>query len=233
MAWNLLQSSIVDPDPGSATNFAKVFPSNVKMGSLLIVTARAGAIGRTASATDTQGNTWFVAINSPQTTDGHEGFILYAIASTSGPCTVTVTISGAASTIRGCMVVEWSNASRVGTLNTQVAGQADATSSYDSGTLTTTIPDTLIIAYGTNANNSTITAGANFTLIAVTPAAANTARAGIAYRIVHSAGAYNGLLTNNSPMSLACGAAAFTQGPEGPIRINTVRPAIFKPGIAR
>jgi hypothetical protein len=156
----------------AATSIARAFTANNTAGNLIIVAVSWG--DRTAAsinATDTLGNTYFVATNDFDTSNRQGLAILFAPNIRAGANTVTVNF-GASNAYRRIVVSEYSGIAASSPLDGVAKNRAIGTTAANaitSTTATTTVNGDLIfgVAMDDSGFFGTITAGTNFTRRAV------------------------------------------------------------------
>ena len=160
MAIAFVQSAKVN---GTGPTAAVAFPSNITSGNTIIVAIRVGSATIVPTITDTGLNTYVEDRRQVQTTDGHRAFIFSALNISGGIAdTVTATVTGTP-TLR-MAIHEYSGLATSGALDQVNSAQADATSTPDSGNVTTLQADELLFGVGTQSGGRTATAGTNYTL---------------------------------------------------------------------
>ena len=157
-------ATAIDSSGTSATIGGAGWTSNITAGNFIIIGWRVGATGRTVTVTsDSTPATFTEAKNQAQTTDGHTGYIFHGLNQAGGvKPTITVSISGAAASLRG-VACEYA-----GSANTHVDKTASAEGSGEfpnsGATATRTDATELQIGVVTIANdNAAIVAGDGFT----------------------------------------------------------------------
>jgi hypothetical protein len=191
-------------DAGSATSANLAYSSNEAAGSLNVVAIRVGVSGRTVTVTDNNGGSYSQAVNRVQTTDGHELFLFYAPNVNSGGCTVTVSISGAATTIR-FTISEYSGVATSSPLDKTASAQGGSGTSDSGATATTTQAAELVIGATALGAGAALTAGTGYTLRTT---AASPNKIGIEDKNVSSTGTYNATMTFSSD-NWSCAVATF------------------------
>ena len=176
----------------NATSTTLAFVSNVTAGNSIFVGIRIGATGRTITVSDTLGNTYGGSpgttgdVTQAQTTDGHQTYLFSAHNIAGGANTVTVAISGAATTIR----FNIGEASFGGTasLDQTASAEGNGTDPSSGATATTTINDELVVGVGSNSAGTAWTAGGTYTERGNAPVA-DTGRTAMETLIVSTTGA--------------------------------------------
>lgn len=185
-------------DSSNGTVSTCAFSSNVTAGNLLVVTIGFVTTSATATASDTQGNTYSTAVGPTDNTGiTYRLYTFYAVAKSSGANTVSITISVGA-TFRRMMIHEYSG---VNTLEGSNGASGNLSVPPDSGPVTTTHANALIFGWGIT-NNGTTTAGTGFTL-RETALSESTED-----KIVSSTGTYDAVYPNDDS-SWICQVAAF------------------------
>lgn len=150
---------------GSVASLAKAFDSAVTAGNTIVVQCGCGN-GTAMTVADSLGNTYYQAVNSPNSTT-FEAAIFYSVITTAGTPTVTVTNAGAAASmameiyeVRGTLAVA-SNQPDVFSKDTGTSGTATAP------TMSPTVPNGIAfmcVAVGTAAQAVSATSGTFWTL---------------------------------------------------------------------
>lgn len=149
----------------SVATAAVAFPAGTGTGNLIVVAAGwAGTVTSTVvtgTVTDDQGNTYASAVATTSNTMSYVNQIFYAKNARAGVRTVTLTLSAPASFSR-LLIHEYSGADTIAPLDASASAISSAAGSlYDSGALTTTAPNDLLLGWCTN-NTPTEAAGAGF-----------------------------------------------------------------------
>jgi len=185
-------------DSSSGTVSTCAFTSNVTAGNLLVATIGYASTSATATASDTQGNTYSTAVGPTDNTGiTYRLYTFYAVAKSSGVNTVSITIS-AGSTFRRMLIHEYSG---VNTLEATNSASGNLTVPPDSGPVTTAHANALIFGWGIT-NNGTTTAGTGFTLRETALSESSEDM------IVSSTGTYDAIYPNDDS-SWICQVAAF------------------------
>lgn len=192
-----IQAPAGGTNPGSVTTTNLAFASNVAAGNFIAVAHRYAANGRTVTVSDTRSSTYLLARLHIQTNDGSgEGSIRYAEnIPTAGSCTVTMAISGLASTTRGA-IAEFSGVRSFNSLD-QVNSAEGSSTALASGNITPVMSGELILCFGFVASGTTFTNGTDFSKITNVPDTAS-GRLGFEYYIQPAAAAHNGTFTVSS-----------------------------------
>lgn len=189
-----VQSARVD---GTGTQNV-AFSSNNAAGNLIVVAIMIGNTTSDPTVSDTRGNTYTEDRRQTQTTDGHRAFVFSAPNSVAGANTVTVTITGTPT--NRVMIHEYRGLATSSPRDQVNSGEADSSSTSDSGNVTTTVANELLFAMTTNNTTSVITAGTNFT--ARSEDANN--RTETEDRIVGATGTYNATFTFAGAINWTC-----------------------------
>ncbi|MCU1240423.1 MAG: hypothetical protein JWO71_1149 [Candidatus Acidoferrum typicum] len=149
-------------DAGTTTSSSLAFASNNVAGNWIGVVIRAGKAGQVFTVSDTKTNTYKQAVKFDETSDGHTLAIFYAENIASGPNTITVsdTISG---TLRFA-ILEYSGVALTNSLDGIPAAAHGASTSPNSGNVTTTANGDLLLGAVATANSASYTAGTGFTI---------------------------------------------------------------------
>mgnify|MGYP001610165967 CR=1 FL=1 len=193
----------------SATSLSGTFGSSTTTGNFIALGSRVGATGRTVTGSDSNSNTYAQAKNQVNSTDGHEGFIHYAMNITGGAShQCTISISGAASTIR-ITLHEYSGLATSGALDQTNSAQGNS-ASLDSGNITTLVADELLFGVGTSAGDTTFTVGTNFANGQFSPSASGSQRQAGENRIVSATGTYSAPFSIGGTLQWTCLVASFS-----------------------
>lgn len=196
-------------DAGSVTSTTLAYGSNPAANNLLLVIVRAG--GTTAlpfTVSDTLGNTWHGLTSNTISGIGSLQ-MFWAVNGSSGANTVTVSISGVAQTLR-LAIYEYSGAATVS------PADLDNNSATGSGTTPAAVSITpsgngeLIISFAANGATTTYSAGTNFALDDVVPAAPSS-KLGVEEWVQTTATATTGPFTIASDTWM-CAIASFKPG---------------------
>lgn len=134
------------------------YSSNVTANNLLVAVVFFNFAGTTLTLSDTQTNTWSAAGASAESTDFVRAKMFYAIASTSGSCTVKIATTGVNSSTIELVVFEYSGLS--------TTGQPDATAqstAVDGNDAITTVTDHALIVAAACANAAYPGVGTGYT----------------------------------------------------------------------
>jgi hypothetical protein len=144
---------------GSDTTIVAAYPRDVLAGDLLVAAFSFQSTSITATATDSQGNTYQLATGPVANgTLGFSDYIFYAVAGSTGSNTITINLSGAAA-YRRLAIHEYQG---VNTLDA-ATGAIGTTGAPDSGSVTTTQDNELIFGWAISGAGTT-SAGSGFTL---------------------------------------------------------------------
>jgi hypothetical protein len=160
-------------DAGTVTTTNLAYGSSPALNNLLLVVVRAG--GTTAlpfSVSDTIGNTWTGLTSHAVATIG-ETQLFWAVNKTAAADTVTASISGAAATLR-IAIYEYSGTATSSPVDVENNSATATSTTAAAVSITPAANNELIIAFEANAANHTLTAGTNFLMEDVVPAAPNT-----------------------------------------------------------
>lgn len=172
--------------PGTSTTLA--FGSNLTAGNLLVLMCRLGANGTTMTTTDTLGHTWVEAVNVDNAAGGRRTFLRYVENCSGGANTITFTPSTSV-TFR-IAIFEYSGLLTSGALDQKTAtGATGNSTTANSGNLTTTQADELLIGFAER-STSTFVATGGFTIEEAVPAAPNSFLAAMDL-IVSATGTYS------------------------------------------
>ena len=172
------------------------FGNSNTSGNLIVAFVRISSASQTISLSDTLGNVYATAISQVQAADGHQTYILYAKNIRAGANTVRVTFSGT-NNHPFFAVYEFSGLSTASPLDQIASAQAnDSTSVASPARSTVTANELLFSGVGFPFQwKGTVTAGSGFALNQQDKA---TSRAATEFRIVSSAGSYNGTFSLDS-----------------------------------
>ena len=168
---NLVQH--VGKDAGASASSSLAFTSSNAAGNFIAVAVRSGRSGQTFAVSDSQGNTYRLAVTLNVTLDSPSGDTLavyYAENIRGGANTVSIAQS-LSSTLR-FSILEYSGVASTNSLDRTASAQGSG-STASSGNLTTSAAD-LVLGAILSANERTFTAGSNFTVQDRVPAAPNT-----------------------------------------------------------
>jgi hypothetical protein len=140
----------LDTECGSVTTCNLTFPSSITAGDILIIGVRIGTTGRTVTVNDNvNAGNYTQAATQVEAAD-HQGYIFYKENAAAGITQVTVTISGAAVSIR-FNIQEYRGIAAANSLDATNSGQGVG-GSLDSGNITTTQSSELLFGLATNFN---------------------------------------------------------------------------------
>ncbi|HKT46929.1 MAG TPA: hypothetical protein VJP87_05330, partial [Candidatus Acidoferrales bacterium] len=159
-------------DAGTSNSSSLAFPSNNAAGDFIAVVIRAGKTGQVFTVSDTHGNVYKQAALRNMSVDTDTIAIYYAENIASGANTVTVSDTVAQGTLRFA-ILEYSGVQLANSLDTAVSAEGTS-SNPSSGNATTAWGGDLLLGEIITANAATYTAGANFTIESLVPAAPNT-----------------------------------------------------------
>jgi hypothetical protein len=184
----------------SITSLNVAFPASNTAGNLIVVTARASAQNRTWTVSDTRGNIYNLARQFNSTVGGDQGGdirVYYAYNIAAGANTVNISTSGATTRI-GATIREYAGFRTTDPLDVSAAAQGSGTF-LNTGPVTTTAANELVIGFGTNSNAGSYTVGAGFgNLIQHV-----VGRVASQDRVVNSVGTYNSTMTMNPSLGWA------------------------------
>lgn len=126
----------------TASSYVNAYTSNVTAGDLLIAAFQIGNTTATYSCADTQTNVYSLAVSVAA--NGAQNGIFWAIAKTTGACTVTITSS--ASTSGGVCLAEYTLASLLGS-GASANGSAGGSTSLTTPNITTTVANAVVIGF--------------------------------------------------------------------------------------
>jgi hypothetical protein len=176
----------------AVTSLNVAFPSANTAGNLIVVTARTSSQNRTWTLSDTRGNTYYLARQFNSTDEPNADLrVYYAYNVAGGTNTVSLSISGTATRV-GVSVREYRGFGTANPLD-QSAAAGGSSAFLNSGMVTTTAANELIIGFGTTSNTATFTAGAGFGNLLQNFAG----RLASQDKIVSSAGTYNSTMSIN------------------------------------
>lgn len=186
----------------SATSLAGTFGSSTVSGNAIGVITRVGAQGRTVTGSDNKSNTYAQAKNQTFNT-GNELFGHYALNITGGAShQVTISISGAAASIR-LTLHEESGVATSSALD-QTNGNFGNSTALDSGNVTTAQADEWIFGGGGLDGDQTFTAGTNFGHLAASPSGGGVQRQASEDRIVAATGTYSASFSIAGALDWGC-----------------------------
>jgi hypothetical protein len=143
-------------DSGAASGASLAYGSDVLAGSLLMFAIRIGGAGTAITGiTDSLGSTWQAALTFGPT--GQRLEIWYAMNSGAGPNTVTITASNSSNSLRW-VIAEYSGLALAGALDQVNAAEGVGTDA-DTGTVTTTFAEELLVVVAIDAIDATPGAG--------------------------------------------------------------------------
>jgi RHS repeat-associated protein len=193
----------------SGTSVAKAFTSSTAAGNTIVVFVRvSSSTADLNTPTDTQGNTYHLAVNTYQATGARRLAIFYAFNITGGPDTVTATSTTSGTNLQIAMH-EYSGILKTADPLDQTVGTAGAgPSNPTSGTVTTTQTNELIFGACTD-GVFTYTAGSGFTL---RESLFSTTISATEDKIVSSTGTYSASCTQSSATNWIAAIATFKAG---------------------
>jgi chitodextrinase len=145
-------------DCGTTTSCSLAFTSNNTPGNLLVIGIRVGDVNQTVAVTDSGGNSYSF-INRKADSEGDEAFLFYAPDSKAGSNQVTISINGAAATLRFA-IHEFHGVTALD----QTASATGTSSTVNSGNVTTTNASELIFGFAMGGNSDIWTAGSGYTV---------------------------------------------------------------------
>lgn len=175
-------------DAGTITTANLTFDLNVTAASLLIASGRSSA-GTTqpTSVTDNINSTYASDKKQAQTLDNATAW--FASFANSGAGTITVTETQASGSLR-LVIIEYSGMATASPLDQTNGAEANAVTSVNSGNITTTQADEVLIGASGNSSGQAWTVTSGFTLIADVPTG-STSRFIVEEQIVTSTGTYS------------------------------------------
>lgn len=233
-AVGFVQAPAGGSNPGSVTTANLAFGANVTSGGFISVYLRYGANGRTVTITDTKNNTYYFDRLHVQANDGSGELRLHHAESIQGGAdTVTVLVSGAASTMR-FIISEFSGVAAKNALDQVNSAEGGPSVNVNSGSITPTTDGQLLICGAEKVNVGTFTAGTDFTMITTVVAAAGSHRIAAEYYVQPVAAAHAGTMTLEvGGDSWAAVVASYKPRlPAPPFVTNKLRPRSFVPGLA-
>jgi hypothetical protein len=157
MAIVKVQSATID---SSGYVVAKDFTSTTTAGNLILVGVRIGDTGITSTAvTDNVGNTYTKAKEQFQSGNA-TGYIFYA-KNAAAATTITVTVTGGSSPTNRFCIYEYSGCDTTAPFDVAVSAAQTATTTPNSGSVSTNFADALLFAVVGVSNGKTVTAGTN------------------------------------------------------------------------
>lgn len=186
-----------DLNTASGTSLAGTFGSSTVSGNLILAAARVGAQGHVQTFSDNKSNTW--ATPNPIELDhlsGNHLSVGYALNITGGAShQLTLSIDGAAASIRMVLWEESGIATSSALDKTQTNTAAVETLPVDSGTTaTTTQADEWVFVVGSWDGSSTIAAGSGYGNLIGSPVGTSK-KMGAEDKIVAATGTQNGTIT--------------------------------------
>src|SRR5262249_29881550 len=151
--------------------------------------------GRTFSCTDTLGNTFVQAATQAQPSDSHQIYVHYGLSRSSGPDTVTCTVSGAA-TIISMAIHEYSGVT--GLDKTHSANGTGTTVNSASTATTSAANELLFVNVGFSGSGKSVPPGASYTSRSVVTNGLGNLDMFSEDRIVSATGSYNGTCAPNA-----------------------------------
>lgn len=213
---------------GNYTNAATSLAANLSTtgtGNLIVVVI--GLISNfTPGVTDNKGNIYTMI---DQTTSGGIVSFWYA-KNISGGTSPVVTATASSTTGISLLVREYSGPML---LDAHVVATGSSANLNSGASKVTGYPSALVIGYGEETiGNPTYTAGSGYGNLGSQQGGAQSISTAIEDQIVTTTGAQTATLTGTST-NWACGVAVFTTRGAFNQNLNALRPAIFKPGLAR
>lgn len=141
----------------SGSSCAIAYDSNVTAGNFLAGITYSANVGATVSCVDSLGQTWSEAQSQVQSTDGNIMKIVYFANTVGGANTLTCTWTGGGPTFR-CGVLEYSGVATTTPLDQHTSAQG-AAGTADSGNVTPSQDNELVIMAASNSNGTTFTIG--------------------------------------------------------------------------
>lgn len=180
-------------DAGTVTSANLTFDSNVAAGNLLLcATGSGGGTSQPTGVDDDLNPAWTIDKKQSLTVDSATCAISSRENSAAGTCTVTVT--QASGTLR-MWIGEYSGMATSGALDQTNGAELPAAFSVNSGNITTTQSDVLLIGAMRNAAPETISAtDGTWTFLTGVPAGAGAHRMGVEEKIVSSTDTYSSQL---------------------------------------
>lgn len=203
---------------GNGSNIVLTFPA-APSGSLVVGAvqrAHTGSITAIGSITDDKGNTYNIADDTDQTTDGQTQATFWLNNVTNGPSTITVTFPGGAGvvTFRRMLIDVFSGVDTSGTPTDGHTAQQNAgstsTNAQTSGSITTAVNGDLIWTAFSDSEGAgaTWSAGTGFTILDNGTSADNDPM-GSAWQVQSTAGSIAGTFTENVSSRSVVGVIAF------------------------
>lgn len=215
LAQGHVQSNATGFQSGGSTTIQLAFTAGVTAGNLIF--AHVGSENQNASAcSDNQGNRYSPVADSVTYFDTSRHRQFYAIATTGGSVTVTCTFAASAPW-RALTIAEYSGVSTSAPLHlTNHATGASGT--LNSGNVTTTVANVLLIGAGSTWDSNSFTAGTNYTL------RSSAGPQGLEDRIVSATGTFGATMNQSANLNWGMRIAAFTlaSGPPAGRRRATV-----------
>lgn len=220
-------------NPATSTGTITVSPTNTLVGSLILVFVGSSALTDTVSTvTDNAGNVYTKAYSVASGSGGDTE--LWYVTNARPTTSIVVTFSAAIST-KSVFVREYGGISQASTVLDRTATASGSGTAVTTGaTSATRQANELVVCscscLGTNPTNSAGAGFANYTSQAVVAAASLHS---IEDLTVTTIGTQTGLMTAGGTLPVwDVGVATFVIAGSKPI-LNNLRPAIFKPGLAR
>lgn len=167
-----VQSNLNGAIFASGSSCAIAYPGNVTAGNFLVGYCYSANTGAIVAATDSLGQAWNVAQAQAQATDGHIMNIVYSTNTAGGADTLTCTFTGGGATFR-CGVSEYSGVATSNPLDQHTSAQGAAGTAANSGNVTPTQDNELVIMAASGSTGATFTIGTGTKRVNV-PDATNT-----------------------------------------------------------
>lgn len=152
-----VQSTLNGAVFAGGSSCAIAYGSNVTAGNFLVGYCYSANVGATVVAADSLGQTWSEAQSQSQTTDGNVMKIVYFPNTVGGANTLTCTFTGGGPSFR-CGVSEYSGVATTTPLDQHTSAQG-AAGTGDSGSVTPSQDNELVIMAASNSNGTTFTIG--------------------------------------------------------------------------
>lgn len=193
----------------SAASLAVAFTSNVGAGNLIFILSTTLFSGDAPNVTDSQGNS-YTFWNRQFTIGGGEVDLWYAIAGSSGACTVTLTLGSPPDTMR--MIIAEYAKSGTPTVDQLHTTNANTGTSFNTGNITTTVANEVLLAFAWDRtrDGSPWTDSQSFTNVKTTVTGESLT---LWEKGVSSTGTYNDVLTATNGISgddVAMGIGSFS-----------------------
>lgn len=191
----------------SATSLSGTFGGSTVSGNAIAVGTRVGAQGRTVTGSDNKSNSYTQAKNQTFNT-GNELFIHHSLGISGGAShQVTMSISGAAASIRMTLHEETVTGGTLA-LDQINAGGANSTTP-NSGNVTTTVADEWIFGVAATDVDAGYTAGAAYGNLVASPSTGGSGREASEDRIVSATGTYSAAFTISPGGDWGCAVATY------------------------